>query len=423
MRRMIHVAPQAAIAPSPVWRILVLARAVGVILMIGLVILVAARSPARAGGAEFRAFIEQLWPQARARGVTRATFDAAFDGVTLNPAVLKLTKSQAEFVKPIWDYLGSAVSSDRVGKGREKAQAWEDSLSRAEKLYGVDRYIVLGVWGMETNFGGFVGDNYVVRALATLAYARYRGDYFREELLSALEILEQGHVSPRGMIGSWAGAMGQTQFMPSSFKKYAVDFDGRGRKDIWTSVPDAVGSTANYLAQHGWIKGETWGYEVMLPKGFSLAKHDQSTDHAFSAWAADGVTRADGEAMPGSGEASLLLPAGAHGPAFLVTPNFKVIKSYNNSTSYALGVALLGDRIAGWPALRAAWPRGERPLNVRQTREVQSRLARMGFAVGDLDGKLGDKAREAIRAYQARAGLEPDGYASLKLLETMRVAR
>ena len=309
--------------------------------------------------ADFAHFVHALWPQAQARGVSRATFEAAFRGVTPDPDVIARTHKQAEFVKPIGDYLATAVSAKRIEKGQTKAREWKETLEKVERVYGVDPYVVLGVWGMETNFGGYVGDKYVIRALATLAYARYRGDYFKKELLSALQILEAGHIHAKDMQGSWAGAMGQTQFMPSSFNHYAVDFDGDGHKDIWTNVPDALASTANYLKKHGWIAGETWGYEVLLPADFE-ARGGAATYRPFAHWAGKGVTRADGQAMPREGEAALIMPAGASGPAFLVTRNFKVIKTYNNSTAYALGVALLGDRIAGWPALKASWPTAAR---------------------------------------------------------------
>jgi lytic murein transglycosylase len=308
--------------------------------------------------ADFGRFVHSLWPQAQAQGVSRATFDTAFRGVTPDPDVIERTRKQAEFVKPIGDYLETAVSAKRIEKGRAKAREWKETLEKVERVYGVDPYIVLGVWGMETNFGGYIGDKYVIRALATLAYARYRGDYFKKELLSALKILEAGHVRAKDMQGSWAGAMGQTQFMPTSFNQYAVDFDGDGHKDIWTNVPDALASTANYLKKHGWIAGETWGYEVLLPAGLRGGGANQY--RRFAQWAAEGVTRADGEAMPREGEAALIMPAGAEGPALLVTRNFKVIKTYNNSTAYALGVALLGDRIAGWPPLKASWPAAAR---------------------------------------------------------------
>src|SRR4051794_25545124 len=309
--------------------------------------------------ADFAHFVTSLWPQAHARGVSRATFDTAFRGVTPDPDVIERTRKQAEFVKPIGDYLATAVSEKRIGNGRLKAREWKDILEKVDRRYGVDPYIVLGVWGLETNFGGYVGDKYVIRALATLAYARYRGDYFKKELLSALQVLQAGHVQAKDMQGSWAGAMGQTQFMPSSFNHYAVDFDGDGHKDIWTNVPDALASTANYLKKHGWIAGETWGYEVLLPAGLE-AGGGATHYRPFAHWAGPGVTRAGRGPMPREGQAALIRPAGASGPAFLVTRNFKVIKTYNNSTSYALGVALLGDRIAGWPALKASWPTAAR---------------------------------------------------------------
>lgn len=310
-----------------------------------------AATAARVGN--FGAFVASLWPAAHARGVSRNTFDAAFLGVTPDPTVIEKTHNQAEFRKTIAEYLDTAVSEKRIALGRERYAQYQTWLARAEAEFGVDRHIIMGVWGLETKYGTYTGDDYVIRSLATLAAARYRGTYFRTELIKALVILQEGHVEPAHMMGSWAGAMGQTQFMPSNFKPYAVDFDGDGRRNIWTSVPDAIGSTANFLKKHGWIRGETWGYEVRLPAGFDA---EPGRLAPLSTWAARGVVRADGGAMPRGGTATLLRPAGAAGPAFLVTPNFKVIRSYNNSLSYALGVALLGDRIAGRGTLKSRWP-------------------------------------------------------------------
>ena len=308
---------------------------------------------------DFASFVASLWPEAARHGISRAVFDEAMAGVTLDPAVIEKTRKQAEFVKPLGDYLASAVSPTRIETGKAKARDWLPWIAKAETEFGVDRYIVLGVWGLETNFGGNAGSDYVIRSLASLAYIHYRGDYFRRELIAALEILAQGHTDVAHMKGSWAGAMGQTQFMPSSFKSYAIDFDGDNRRDIWTSVPDAIGSTANYLRKHGWIAGETWGYEVTLPPALSgEARREQY--RPFAAWKSQGLRRADGGEMPDEGRAALLMPVGEGGPAFLVTPNFKVIKSYNNSTAYALGVALLSDRIAGWGPLKGQWPMASR---------------------------------------------------------------
>ncbi len=308
---------------------------------------------ARAGS--FPAFVTSLWPEAHARGVSRHTFDTAFLGVTPDPTVIEKSHNQAEFRKTIAEYLDTAVSEKRIALGREKYAQYQAWLARAEAEFGVDRHIIMGVWGLETKYGTYTGDDYVIRSLATLAAARYRGSYFRTELIKALVILQEGHIEPAHMMGSWAGAMGQTQFMPSNFRPYAVDFDADGRRDIWTSVPDAIGSTANFLKKHGWTRGETWGYEVQLPDGLDRAS-DIGRPASFTTWAARGVERADGGAMPHGGTATLLRPAGTAGPAFLVTPNFKVIRRYNNSLSYALGVSLLGDRIAGRAALKSRWP-------------------------------------------------------------------
>ena len=372
------------------------------------------------GDHSFQLFIAGLWPQAQALEISQKTFDLAFQGVSFDPRVVAHTKTQAEFVKPIWEYLASAVSANRTERAEAAAQQYESWLSKAQHKFGVDASVVTGIWGLETDFGAFAGSDNVIRALASLAYVHYRGDFFRDELIAALQILEEGDITAPRMKGSWAGAMGQTQFMPSSFREYAVDFDDDGKRDIWTSAPDAIGSTANYLAKHGWIAGEPWGFEVILPEGFELKDADSSHYAPFSAFAERGVKRADGKALPQSGEAELLITAGLRGPVFLVTPNFKVIKSYNNSTSYALGVALLGDRAMGGGPLVAAWPVHDRQLNASQMREMQTRLKKMGYDVGELDGKIGESGRAALRSYQEKSGQVPDGYPTLALLMKMR---
>ena len=379
-----------------------------------------ARAAAKPSDAAFHKFVADLWPLAKTRGVSRATFVTAFKGVTFDPAIVAHTKNQAEFVKPIWQYLASAVSSARVERGRAKAQEERSWLAKAEAVYGVDESVVMGIWGMETEFGAFEGSDNVIRALASLAFVRYRGDYFRDELIAALAILEEGDIGAREMRGSWAGAMGQTQFMPSSFNEYAVDFEGHGRRDIWNSAPDAIGSTANYLAKHGWIAGAPWGFEARLPAGFKLTDADSSRLAPFASFAERGVVRADGAALPRSGEAQLLIPAGLDGPIFLVTANFKTIKSYNNSTAYALGVALLGDAIMGRGGLRARWPVHDATLGQREIRELQTRLRKLGYDVGDVDGRAGEALRAALRAYQESIGAPPDGYPTLALLRKMR---
>jgi membrane-bound lytic murein transglycosylase B len=379
-----------------------------------------AKARQNAAAVRFRAFIESLWPDAAASGVSRRTFDFAFRGVTFDAKIIALTNRQAEFVKPIWDYIAGAVTPARVERGKEKFEAYRPWLARAQSEYGVDPAIVIGIWGLETDFGGFTGSDNVIRSLATLAYAHFRGDYFRGELIAALEILEEGDVTPAQMKGSWAGAMGQTQFMPSSFLKYAVDFEGDGRRDIWSSAPDAIGSTANYLKQQGWRADEPWGLEVILPGDFALTAADFLRYAPFGDYADRGVKRADGAPLPQSGEAELLIPTGLRGPVFLVTPNFKVIKSYNNSTAYALAVAMLGDRAGGGGPLVAAWPSRDRSLTMAQARDLQARLRKLGYDVGEIDGKIGEAGQSALRAYQEKHGLTPDGYPSLALLQRLR---
>jgi lytic murein transglycosylase len=367
----------------------------------------------------FDGFLESLWPEARARGVQRTTFDAAFADVVPDPKVAELTRRQSEFVKPVWDYMESAVTAARIEKGREMAVEWQSALASAERRYGVERSVILGIWGMETNYGSFTGGKDVIRSLATLAHLGYRGGFFRDELLTALVILQQGHIDREEMKGSWAGAMGQTQFMPSSFMTYAVDADGDGHKNIWTSMPDAIASTANYLHKHGWTPGLPWAVEVALPANFDWKTRSAS----FPAWSRLGIRRTDGKAMPHGGEASLFMPAGAKGPVFLVTSNFAVIKKYNSSDAYALGVGHLGDRVMGGAQLAGDWPIGERPLDKDQRFELQRHLLRMGYDVGDPDGRFGSKTREAVRDFQERRGLVPDGYANHAVLQALREAR
>jgi membrane-bound lytic murein transglycosylase B len=382
----------------------------------------AAGSPAYAQDAtspEFQRFVYGLWPLAKARGISRATFDEAFRGVEPDSKIIALTKKQSEFVRPIWDYISGAISAQRLDRGQQVASEWSNTLDAVERAYGVPRSVVLGVWGMETNFGSFTGSIYAVRALATLAYTRYRGDFFKEELLTALQILENDHVDRAKMLGSWAGAMGQTQFMPSSFMKYAVDGNRDGVRDIWASVPDALASTANYLREKGWEPGLPWGFEVRIPEGFDFRNLRQG----FASWSNLGLRRADGKAMPRSGEATLFLPGGATGPAFLVTANYDVIKAYNSSDAYAMGVAYLGDRLMGGSPIQGKWPKDEPTLDKDQRQELQKRLSGLGLYGGDSDGKLGSKTRDAVRNFQLGRGLTPDGYADLAVLRELRAAR
>jgi membrane-bound lytic murein transglycosylase B len=381
-----------------------------------------ARAVVRADQA-FAKFVADLWPLVQAHGVSRRTFDRAFAAVRFDPRVVANSRNQAEFSEPIWRYLASAGSDARIEQGRVRAKSERKWLDKANEIFGVDDSVVIGIWGMETGFGAFQGSDKVVQALASLAFVRFRGDYFRDELISALAILEEGDIGPREMVGSWAGAMGQTQFMPSSFLRYAVDFDGDGRRNIWTDAADAIGSTANFLAKQGWIKGLPWGFEVRLPPDFKLTAQDSSSLAPFSAFARRGVARADNGAMPTQGDAELLIPSGLQGPIFLVTSNFLTIKAYNNSTAYALGVALLGDAIIGKSALHTPWPASEKTLSKAEVRELQSRLQILGYDVGEIDGRAGEILQAAIRFFQEKSGLPPDGYATSALLKKVKDER
>lgn len=363
----------------------------------------------------FREFLESVWPKAAEFGVSRGTFEAAAAGAAFDRKVVAVATQQPEFVRPVWQYIESAVSDGRIERGREKAREAGLWLDKAEKDYGVDKSVVMGVWGVETDFGRFAGANSVISALASLAYSGFRTDYFTNELICALIILEEGEVPADKMRGSWAGAMGQTQFMPSNYLVFAVDFEGKGRRDIWSSEADAIGSTANYLAGHGWKAGLPWGMEVMLPAGFALADADSSQNAAFKDFAGRGVKRADGRPLPENGEGRLLIPAGLKGPIFLITDNFDVIKSYNPSTTYALSVALLGEAIVSGARVSALWPRNDGALSAAQVRKLQGKLKRMGYDVGMVDGMVGDSMRSALRAYQTKNGMVPDGYPTLAL--------
>ncbi len=375
-------------------------------------------APKPAARLGFAAFLQSLWPMAQARGISRATFDAAISGLTPDPSIVALTKKQAEFSKPIWGYLSGAVNGSRIARGQSAANEWATALARAESQSGVPKEIILGIWGMETNFGSFKGNMDVIRSLATLAHLQYRGDFFRDELLVAMEILAKGLAERDEMRGSWAGAMGHTQFMPSSYMKYAIDMSGDGHADIWDNVPDALGSTGNYLKGYGWQSGLPWGMEVELPEGLDLRVNKRG----FSAWGSAGVKRADGTALPWSGEATLYLPAGISGPAFLVTANYDVIKKYNNSDAYALAVAHLGDRIMGRAAIQGDWPTDAPQLGKNEREEVQRRLKALGHYSEKIDGRLGSGTREAVRRFQLAKGLVADGYASPALLRSLRAA-
>jgi membrane-bound lytic murein transglycosylase B len=370
--------------------------------------------------ANSQSFVSSLWPDAKARGVSRSAFEASFAGWEPSSKVMELTKKQPEFTQTVAQYIGKRITEAQVQRGRAMRNEWSKTLGVVSQRYGVQPELILAIWGMETNFGGFMGGTNTIAALATLTYGGYRSDYFRKELLTALKIVSDGHVKPRDMVGSWAGAMGHTQFMPSSFMHYAVDYNGDGHKDIWNSIPDALASTANYMREHGWRPGETWGYEIKLPRNFDYSRAWSGEKHSLGEWQSMGVTRVNGKAFPRAGDiARLYLPAGGNGPAFLLLPNFDAIKKYNNSDSYALAVGHLADRIIGGGTFAQAWP-DDTALSRSQRAEVQSLLLRKGYQIGSPDGVIGPKTRAAIMQWQASAGLIPDGHASGRLLSALK---
>ena len=370
--------------------------------------------------ASFDTWLKEFRRYAAAQGISEATLTSALDGVRYRPRVLELDRSQPEFVRPIWQYLDTAVSQTRISQGRAKLDEHRDTALRMQERYGVPAEIVVAIWGIESNYGGNFGDFSTLEALATLAFDGRRQSFARGELLAALRIIEAGDIAPQRMVGSWAGAMGHTQFIPSSFESYAVDGDGDGRRDIWQSIPDVMASTANYLAQAGWRSGQPWGVEVQLPEGFDYAQTELNTRYASHEWAAQGVRHATGGRLPDFDQASVIAPAGAQGPAFLVGPNYRAILRYNNATSYALAVGTLAERIAGREGIRSVWPRDEQPLSRSQVRELQQALNAKGFDVGTPDGIMGPNTRRGLRAYQQDIGVIPDGFATLTLLERLQ---
>lgn len=354
----------------------------------------------------FAVFATALWPEAAARGITRQTFDAALAGVTPDPAVLGAMRREPEYGKPIGAYLGGLVSPGRVAQGIQKSAQWAETLRAIEQRFGVDGSILVSIWGIESSFGNGAQRWDVFRSVATLAYAGFQPPLFHDELLSAMTILQGGRVQRQQFVGSWAGAMGQPQFLPSSYLAYAVDFDGDGTADIWNSVPDVLASIANYLAKFGWRRGLPWGFEVLVPANFDY----RSSRGSFAQWSQRGVARLNGGRFPAAGDAILFFPSGAPGPAFLVTENFVTLKKYNNSDAYALAVAGLSERLRGQSGFRSAWPVNDYQPSRGERIALQRKLAELGFKVADLTGHLDFDQRDAVRVLQGRLGMVTDGY-------------
>lgn len=381
---------------------------------IGLVFL-----PPSAAAASFEHCLAGLRADSLAAGIDAGTFDSATRGVTYNPEIIELSQVQPEFKIPIWDYLAGLVDEERVNDGRAMMARFSQALASAEQRFGVDRATITAVWGVESDFGRSFGTKPVVQSLATLSCEGRRQGYFRSEFIAALKIIQRGDIDP-GFTGSWAGAFGHTQFMPSTYLRIAVDLDGDGRRDLVNSVPDAVGSTAAYLRKSGWVTGGEWGFEVRLPGGYS-GTSGRTKKEPMSAWAGRGITRIDGSPLGAGPSAGLLLPAGPQGPAFLVTKNFDAIYSYNAAESYALAIAILSDRLRGRRGIVAAWPTNDPGLSRAERREVQTLLMRRGYDLdGKADGVIGAKSRAAISDFQAKSGLPQTGRASASVLAALR---
>ncbi|AWB50156.1 lytic murein transglycosylase [Gemmobacter aquarius] len=373
--------------------------------------------------AGFADWVQGFVPRARAAGISDATLAQALRGLRYNADVIDKDRNQSEFVRPIWEYLDRAVSDTRIGNGQDALRLHGRLLDRIEARYGVEREVVVAVWGLESSYGQNRGDIPVIEALATLAYDGRRGPFFEAQLIDALRIVQSGDVGAGDVRlgafrGSWAGAMGHTQFIPSSYQAFAVDFDGDGRRDIWSDDPaDALASTAAYLARSGWQTGRPWGVEVALPAGFD---YGLTGERPVAEWQALGVRTAQGQALPDHGVGSILLPAGARGAAFLIFGNFRAIERYNAADAYVIAIGHLADRLRGGGPIRAAWPREDRVLSFAERQEMQERLGRAGYDTGGVDGKIGPKTVAAVRAFQRSVGMVADGYPSLELLGRLR---
>jgi membrane-bound lytic murein transglycosylase B len=375
----------------------------------------------REAAANFDKCVASMWPEAARRNIPKASFERFTAGVSPDLSIMDLLDAQPEFTKSVWNYLDILVNDDRLAKGREFLAKYNTQFKATEKAYGVDPYIIAAIWGIESNYSTQIGDRSVLQSTATLACIGRRQSYFKDEFLAALEILHRGDLRPEQMHGSWAGAFGPTQFMPTAFKRYAVDADGDGRKDVVDDPADVIASTANNLKTDGWQSGRPWGYEVVVPQGFNYMLADRAKTIAISQWKHLGIKRATGQPFPRENEkAYLLAPAGADGPAFLMLQNFGVIMKYNPAEAYALAIGHFADRLRGGAPFVQPWPRQERELSRAERLELQQLLAQRGFYRGTPDGQIGGQTREALRNFQASIGAPADGFASADILERLR---
>ena len=390
-------------------------------LMLGAALLAGAL-PAHADDLVFGDCLAGLRGQAATAGVSGDSFDTHIRDLAPDMGVLELLDAQPEFTTPIWDYLAALVDEQRISDGQAMLTANATTLAQVSQQYGVDPATVVAVWGVESDYGKTFGKRPLLVSLSTLSCFGRRQEFFRGEFFATLKLLQAGDLKPEGLTGSWAGAFGHTQFMPSTYQRIAVDGDGDGRRDLVASIPDALASTANYLKQAGWRTGEPWGYEVKLPVGFDVALAGRKNKRALSDWIARGVTRIDGASIPAADTpAGVLLPAGANGPAFLVFRNFDAIYSYNAAESYALAIATLSDRLRGGGPLVTPWPTDDPGLGRGERRQLQTLLLARGHAIGEADGMIGTLTRRAIVLEQQRLGMQPqDGRAGRKILDALR---
>lgn len=368
--------------------------------------------------------LSRLQTQAAAQGVSAESFNRFSDGLQPDMSVLALLDKQPEFSTPLWDYLAGLVDEQRVADGQAMLAQHRQVLDQVERDYGVDAETVVAVWGVESDYGRIFGKRPLLVSLSTLSCNGRRQDFFRGEFIATLKLLQAGDIQVDGLTGSWAGAFGHTQFMPSTYARIAVDGDGDGRRDLVASIPDALASTANYLKRAGWRQGQSWGHEVKLPAGFNAASAGRKARKPVSAWAAQGVTDIDGSALTGGDtSAAILVPTGVHGPAFLVMRNYDAIYSYNAAESYALAIALLSDRLRGKPGIVTPWPTDDPGLSRAQRRQLQTLLLERGHDIGEVDGMIGSNTRRAIQQEQQRLGINPaDGRAGLKILQALQSA-